>query len=190
MQHWGALSCRCVLEWSKRAASVGSHARTGRRLREPLDRTMREALLAVATRRCARYPPPPAVSFRWFRGTARRGCGAGRSHRQLLDKDCEGASVPVAESIGTARGTHRRMSSRLFPKGICCYRDHGGLLCCFCCWSEARTKETACRPAVDSCAHHWCHAAAALRGVCTAAVYRFAWSARLRCGWDCCPLRR
>ncbi|RNC35565.1 hypothetical protein TcCL_Unassigned01552, partial [Trypanosoma cruzi] len=57
------------------------------------------------------------------------------------------------------------------------------------CWNEARTKETACRPAVNSCAHHWCHAAAAFRGVCTVAVYRFAWSARLRCGGDRCPWR-
>ncbi|EKF98266.1 hypothetical protein TCSYLVIO_010837, partial [Trypanosoma cruzi] len=104
----GALSCRCALEWSKRAAFVGSHARTGRRLRGPLDRTVGEALLAVATRRCARYPPPPADSFQWFRGTARRGCGAERSHRHLLKKDCEGASVPVAESIDPGRGTHTK----------------------------------------------------------------------------------
>ncbi|RNF05621.1 surface protease GP63 [Trypanosoma cruzi] len=34
-----------------------------------------------------------------------RGCGAGRFHWHLPDKDCLGASVPVAESIGTGRGT-------------------------------------------------------------------------------------
>ncbi|RNF00978.1 surface protease GP63, partial [Trypanosoma cruzi] len=34
-----------------------------------------------------------------------RACGAGRFHRHLLNKDCRGASVPVAESIETGRGT-------------------------------------------------------------------------------------
>ncbi|RNF01857.1 surface protease GP63 [Trypanosoma cruzi] len=34
-----------------------------------------------------------------------RAFGAGRSHRHLLNKDCRGASVPVAESIETSRGT-------------------------------------------------------------------------------------
>ncbi|EAN92025.1 hypothetical protein TcYC6_0027320 [Trypanosoma cruzi] len=34
-----------------------------------------------------------------------RACGAGRFHRHPLNKDCQGASVPVAESIETDRGT-------------------------------------------------------------------------------------
>ncbi|RNC40271.1 surface protease GP63, partial [Trypanosoma cruzi] len=34
-----------------------------------------------------------------------RACGAGRFHWHLPNKDCRGASVPVAESIETGRGT-------------------------------------------------------------------------------------
>ncbi|EKG01234.1 hypothetical protein TCSYLVIO_007772 [Trypanosoma cruzi] len=45
-----------------------------------------------------------------------RACGAGRFHRHLPNKDCRGASVPVAESIETGRGTHRRMSTQLLLK--------------------------------------------------------------------------
>ncbi|KAF5215155.1 surface protease GP63 [Trypanosoma cruzi] len=43
----------------------------------------------------------PVVSWDGEEG----GCGAGRSHRHLLDKDCEGTSVPVTESIDSGRGT-------------------------------------------------------------------------------------
>ncbi|RNC51170.1 surface protease GP63 [Trypanosoma cruzi] len=45
--------------------------------------------------------PLPVVSW----DGEERACGAGRFHRHLLNKDCQGASVPVAESIGTGRGT-------------------------------------------------------------------------------------
>ncbi|RNC33805.1 surface protease GP63, partial [Trypanosoma cruzi] len=128
-----------------------SHARTERRLRGPLDRTMREALLAVATRRCARYLPPAAVSFRWFCVTARRGCGAGRSHRHLLDKDCEGASVPVTESIDPGRGTHTKDVVTAIPEMNLLLQGPWRPSVLLFCWNEARTKETACRPAVNSC---------------------------------------
>ncbi|EAN98560.1 surface protease GP63 [Trypanosoma cruzi] len=37
-----------------------------------------------------------------------RVCGAGRFHRHLLNRDCQGASVPVAESIETGRGKPSR----------------------------------------------------------------------------------
>ncbi|RNC40089.1 hypothetical protein TcCL_NonESM10479 [Trypanosoma cruzi] len=117
-------------------------------------------------------------------------CGAGRFHWHLLNKLCYGHLSLIQRALIPAAAPTQRMWTRLFPKGICCYRDHGGFLCCFCCWSEAQAKETACRPGVSSCAHHCCHAAAAFRGECTAVAYRFAWSARLRVGGDRCPLHR
>ncbi|RNC34784.1 surface protease GP63, partial [Trypanosoma cruzi] len=50
-----------------------SHARTERRVPGPLRPTMRGPLVAVSTRRCARYLPPAVAYFQWIRGTVRRG---------------------------------------------------------------------------------------------------------------------
>ncbi|RNC40948.1 surface protease GP63 [Trypanosoma cruzi] len=46
-----------------------------------------------------------------------RACGAGRSHRHLLNF-CQGHPSPMQRALGPAAAHHRRMLSRLFPRSI------------------------------------------------------------------------
>ncbi|RNC33973.1 surface protease GP63, partial [Trypanosoma cruzi] len=66
------LGMRVRLRVTERVTPVVPHARPRRRLRGLLRPTTREKLFSVTTRRCARYPPPAAAYFQWFRGTAKR----------------------------------------------------------------------------------------------------------------------
>ncbi|EAN85600.1 hypothetical protein Tc00.1047053506609.50 [Trypanosoma cruzi] len=83
-----------------------------------LDRTMRETSFVLTTRRCARYPPLAAAFLQWFRGTAGRGCGAGRFHRHLPNKFCQGHPSPLRRALIPAAAPHRRMSTWLHPRSI------------------------------------------------------------------------
>ncbi|KAF8277945.1 surface protease GP63, putative, partial [Trypanosoma cruzi] len=113
----GCLVMQVRLRVVEKGGVVGSHARTGRRLRGPLDRTVREALLAVATRRCARYPPRPAVSFRWFRGTARReGVEQDGPTGNYWTRIARGHPSPLRRALIPAVAPHRRMSTGRTPE--------------------------------------------------------------------------
>ncbi|KAF8283374.1 hypothetical protein TcYC6_0035590 [Trypanosoma cruzi] len=65
-------------------------------------------LVAVTTRRCARYLPAAVAYFQWFRGTARRGRVEQDGFTGITEQGLPRASVPVAGSIETDCGTHTK----------------------------------------------------------------------------------
>ncbi|RNC54428.1 surface protease GP63 [Trypanosoma cruzi] len=54
-----------------------------------------------------------------------RGCGAGRFHRHLLNKDYQGHLSPLRRALRPAVENHRRMSTLLLLRSIRCQRRSG-----------------------------------------------------------------
>ncbi|EKF28614.1 hypothetical protein MOQ_007631, partial [Trypanosoma cruzi marinkellei] len=103
MRRWGASACKCVLEWPKRAASVGSHARDGATIAWATGPYGEGSVVCrdhaqVCTISATAGSLLPVVPWDGEERVWGRTVPAASTEEGL-----RGASVPVAESIGTGR---------------------------------------------------------------------------------------
>ncbi|RNC51803.1 surface protease GP63 [Trypanosoma cruzi] len=113
------LGMQVHLELAERGNVRWFHARTERRLRGPLDPTMRGNVICrdhaeVCTIFATSGGLLPVVPW----DGEKRAFGAGRSHRHLLKKDCQGRPSPLRRALGPTAAHHRRMSTRLLLRSI------------------------------------------------------------------------